>query len=192
MNNLPQRKNIRLKGYDYSQNGFYFITICTNKRINLFGKIDNGILALNEYGEIVHNEWLKSEDIRKEINSIKFIVMPNHIHAILEIEKPVGSYGYTTDICINEQCIAGDQERTYIHTSLQSPSKTVGALIRGFKSSVTTKINTIRNTPQNPVWQSNYHDHIIRNQAEYLKIWQYIDTNPLKWQEDCYYEKDNC
>lgn len=183
-NDFLQRKNRRLPGYDYSQDGYYFITICTHNRQPVFGKIVDRRMALNEYGKIVHNEWVRSANLRKEIKIDKFVIMPNHFHAILGIDhSSVESYGHTTGASTS-----GSGTRTYIHTSLQSPSRTLGAIIRGFKASVTTKINTFRNTPQNPIWQSGFHDHIIRNETEYRKIWEYIDTNPLKWQEDCYYE----
>ena len=107
----------------------------------------------------------------------------------------VGAHGNSAGIGKVTQLVNIDQKRnttlakekdnqTYCHTSLQSPSKNVGAMLRGFKSSVTTKINILRNAPQCPVWQSKYYDHIIRNEQEYQKIWEYINTNPLKWQED--------
>ncbi len=176
----PIRNNIRLKNYDYSQNGYYFITICTHNRENLFGKIINGKMVLNEYGNIVNKEWLVSAKIRKEIKIDKFVVMPNHFHAIVIIQN-VGMYG-NTSANTDE-----NQKRMYIHTSLQSPSHTLGAMIRGFKSSGTAKINTIRNTEQNPVWQKSYYDHIIRNEQDYKEIYEYIENNPQKWELDKYY-----
>jgi REP element-mobilizing transposase RayT len=166
---LPQRKNIRLKSYDYSRTGYYFITICTYERQLLFGNIMGGEMMLNEFGQIVQNEWLKSAEIRKEIRIDKFVVMPNHFHGILIInnQHAVEPYGNTTETGKVKQAVNIDQRRntslakgknnrTYFHTSLQSPSKNVGAMIRGFKSSVTTKINILRNAPQCPVWQSKY------------------------------------
>lgn len=209
---LSQRKSIRLTGYDYSCSGYYFITICTYDRQNLFGKIIDSEMFLNEYGKIVHNEWLKSEEIRKEIKIDRFIVMPNHFHAILAIDRPsvVGPYGNTAErgntagmvqgyartagkectVTNNVQKIGMGvlpEKRTYDHTSLQSPSKNTGAMIRGFKSTVTAKINIMRSTPNNPVWQPKYFDHIIRNEHELQKIREYIITNPDKWQKDKYF-----
>ena len=88
---IHHRRSIRLKGYDYSQNGLYFITICTQNREHLFGTITNGQMALNPMGEIAHNEWFKTESMRPNIRLHEFIVMPNHIHGIIEI-IPVGAH----------------------------------------------------------------------------------------------------
>lgn len=145
-------------------------------------------MILNEYGQIAQTEWVRSAEIRKEIKIDKFVIMPNHLHAIMAIDNhhPVGPYGHTAESNTSENHTQKDP-RTYCHTSLQSPSKNVGAMIRGFKSSVTTKINILRNTPQTPVWQAQYYDHIISNRQEYHKIFNYIVNNPAKWQEDKYY-----
>lgn len=82
---IHHRRSIRLKGYDYSQNGLYFITICTHNRHHLFGTITNDQMALNPIGKIAHDEWLKTESMRPNIRLHEFIVMPNHIHGIIEI-----------------------------------------------------------------------------------------------------------
>ncbi len=82
---IHHRRSIRLKGYDYSQNGLYFITICTQNRYHLFGTITNDQMALNPIGKIAHDEWLKTESMRPNIRLHEFIVMPNHIHGIIEI-----------------------------------------------------------------------------------------------------------
>ncbi|XGB43143.1 MAG: hypothetical protein LVS60_04975 [Nodosilinea sp. LVE1205-7] len=85
---IHHRRSIRLKGYDYSQNGLYFVTICTQNRHHLFGTITNGQMALNPMGEIVHDEWFKTASMRPNIRLHEFIVMPNHIHGIIEIIPP--------------------------------------------------------------------------------------------------------
>jgi len=153
---IHHRRSIRLKGYDYSQAGWYFVTICAKNRECLFGKIVDGEMILNDTGKIVCKEWIKSAKIRKEIEMHEYIVMPNHFHAIVEIT--VGANGIRPDDEIhpdNGGVCNGDNEGV-CHTPLRSPSKTVGALIRGFKSSVTKKIG-------NSVWQRNYWEHIIRD-----------------------------
>ena len=87
------RKSIRLKGYDYSRAGLYFITMCCQNRANVFGEIINGKMVLNQFGEIVRDEWEKSEIIRNEIKIFEYIVMPNHFHGIVEILNGVGANG---------------------------------------------------------------------------------------------------
>lgn len=176
----------------YSRNGAYFITVCTYERQTLFGVVSNGTIVLNTYGLLAKQELLKSQSIRKEINIDYFIVMPNHLHFILSIDSPsVGPYGNTAlpeSMIEQEQCSNdNDQCRPYVHTALRSPSKNVGAMVRGFKAVVTTEINRLRNTPRQPVWQPGYYDHIIRNYDEYLRCAKYIETNPLRWELDRFY-----
>ena len=89
------RKQIRLTGYDYSLPGYYFVTVCTQERKNILGKIVNEEMKLNKYGEIVKNEWLKTPQIRKYINLDEFQIMPNHLHAIIIINNSVGTYCHT-------------------------------------------------------------------------------------------------
>ncbi len=159
---LPKRKSIRLKDYDYSQNGAYFVTICTHNRECIFGEIvvGQGLCScrLTQNGNIIGEE-IDALLIRYPgIVISNYVIMPNHIHIIIQIER---------------------QE--------QSPCPTVGDVICTFKSITTKKSNLFDNVKGRKIWQFRYHDHIIRNEKEYLKIWQYIDTNPQKWEEDCYH-----
>lgn len=164
------RRSIRLKGYDYSQAGAYFVTLCTHNRECLFGKIVDGEMRLNELGHIVCEEWLRSAEIRPEIMLDAFVVMPNHLHGIV-IFTPVGAHG---------------------RAPLPSPSpqpphrkpRSLGSFIAGFKSVVTKRINQTRQTPGIPVWQRNYYEHIIRNQESLARIRRYIADNPAKWDVD--------
>ena len=163
------RRSIRLKGYDYSQAGYYFVTICCYQRQCLFGKIIDGVMHLNRYGAIVEDEWLKSSVIRAEIKLDEYIVMPNHFHGIIII-NPVGANGRSPLRSASQ------------HLSMKSRS--LSSLMAGFKSAVTKKINLIRNAPGTPIWQRNYYEHIIRNQESLDKIRQYVINNPLSWQID--------
>ncbi len=313
---IHHRRSIRLRGYDYSQNGLYFITICTQNRKHLFGTITNGQMALNPMGEIAHSEWFKTESMRPNLRLHEFIVMPNHIHGIIEI-IPVGAHcmrplvppttdnhgqseqgrvqraptdGGITDRhgqselghgqhagnIVGAHCMRplvppatdnhGESEQgrvqraptdggiTDCHGQSESGhgqhagnivgahcmrppdmppatdnhgesdqgrvqraptdggitdrhgqhagnivgahcmrpldvqrAPTVGDIVRGYKSAVTKRINALRNTPGLPVWQRNYHEHIIRNETAYLKIADYTQTNPQRWQEDTYH-----
>ena len=170
-----RRKNsLRLRGYDYSQPGAYFVTIVTYQREILFGEIVNGEMVLNEIGKIVQTEWERTPQIRREVDLGAYMIMPNHFHAIVIFNE------YAT--------VVGATGRSPLQRSNQPPHgpapKSLGALMAGFKSSVTKRINIFRNTPGAPIWQRNYYDHIIRNDREMSRIWDYIETNPMRWAED--------
>lgn len=183
------RKSIRLKGYDYSQEGAYFITICCQDRACLFGKITNGEMILNEMGIIAHNEWIKTTEIRQNVKLDVFVIMPNHIHGIIVLGRgESNSPEYTRDSTEHEN--SGEFD-----SPLRSPSKNIGAIIRGYKSSVTKQIRMLNenggdlpNLIPITVWQRNYYEHIIRNEQSYQTISNYIMNNPLKWNEDKFHK----
>ena len=182
-NNYPNRHSNRLRGYDYSSDGLYFITICTHQREPLFGEIVSEQMILNDAGIIVHNSWLNTANIRPNIMLDEFIVMPNHFHAVFAIgDSPCRGVLHTpvlhTPVLSPGELSMGVLPTGVCDTPLRSPSGTVGAIIRGFKSAVTKQLGYSR------VWQRNYHDHIIRTQSEYEKITQYVVDNPARWQED--------
>lgn len=180
------RRAIRLKGYDYTQGGAYFVTVCAHERINLFGHVHGDGVKLNEFGTIVFAEWEHTADMRPKVRVADFVVMPNHIHGILVIVddgdnscRGVLQYAPTGKPTAN----IGDTN----HSQFKSPSKTIGAIIRGFKSATTKRINQLRKTPHVPVWQRNYYEHIIRNDASYRWIAEYIRLNPARWANDGVY-----
>jgi len=189
---LHHRRSIRLKEYDYSQPGAYFITICTHQREHLFGEIVGGEMILNEFGQIAHEEWHKTALIRNEIESGEFVIMPNHIHGIFIIHEPVGAYRDTPKGGVGDTPVGA-----YGHTPLpetkpatfESPSKTLGAIVRGFKCAVTTQINQKRGTPGRPVWQRNYWEHIIRDEKDLYNAQAYILNNPAQWENDDYHSR---
>ncbi len=158
-----------MKGYDYSQAGAYFITICTKNRECLLGEIKNGEIILNEYGEIARKEWIKSQIIRKEMKLDEFIIMPNHIHGIVIIDHGTN--------------IVGANGRSPLRDFRMEP-KSISSFVAGYKSSVTKQINLVRKLPRFSVWQQNYYEHIIRNETELNALREYIVNNPLKWDED--------
>ncbi|MFK7756464.1 MAG: transposase, partial [Flavobacteriales bacterium] len=118
------RKSIRLEGYDYSSQGAYFITLCCRNREHLFGEIINGSMELNQLGKIIEEEWMKTIEIRSHISLGEWIVMPNHFHGIIHIEKDLGQ---------NPEHIG----------KFRSPSQTIGAIIRGFKGATTKRIKKL-------------------------------------------------
>jgi putative transposase len=190
---LPKRKIQRLKNYDYSQNGYYFITICTHNRQYLFGEIMDGQMVLNEYGKIVQQELLQIPVRFFNVVLDKFVVMPNHIHIIIAI------VGNGLDHSVNDQGTDNrntyqniDNRNTYqnidnrnTQTERSRPFPTIPKILGLYKSGAARIIHKM--DMKIIVWQKSYHDHIIRTDAEYQKIWEYIDTNHLKWQEDKYF-----
>ena len=159
------RRSIRLRNYDYSRAGAYFITVCTDGRELLFGEVIDGEVELNELGRIAAEEWLKSARIRIEIELDAWVVMPNHVHGIVII---------TDGRCRGDRLVAPSGPRP----------RSLGAMMAGFKSAVTKRINTMRGTPGASVWQRNYYEHVIRNESALDRIRQYIADNPARWSED--------
>ena len=165
---LPERKANRLPGYDYSQNGAYFVTICTKNRERILcdivvgdGVLDVPQVRLTNFGQAVKKRIEEMNDTYDFISVDKYVIMPNHIHLIVRIDFPQGGTSRT-------------------------PSPT-NAVIPHFISTLKRFVNQDVGTN---IWQRSYHDHIIRDDADYLQIWQYIDENPLKWQDDCFYTEE--
>jgi REP element-mobilizing transposase RayT len=210
--NIHHRRSIRLKDYDYSQAGLYFITICVQNRECVFGKIADNKMILNKYGKIAYGEWLKTPDMRPNIQLDEFIVMPNHIHGIIVITDNDGDGGGrgvlhtpldNNDHTPRDENTPCDHDHTPLskggngengsdlgnrgvcNTPLRSPSNTIGAIIRGYKSAVTKQIHELGFS--DAIWQRNYHEHIIRNEQSYQNIVDYIIHNPEKWQDDKFY-----
>ena len=187
---IHHRRSIRLKGYDYSQAGAYFITICTHNRECLFGEIIEGQMHLNEIGKIVESEWLKTAEIRDEVELDAFTVMPNHVHGIIVItgnsspSEPVGAHGRAPNVDMMADDLGVAAVRADGRPPLRRQPKSIGSIMAGFKSTVTKQINEIRQTPGAPVWQRNYYEHIIRNEKALQRIQRYIIENPQQWVYD--------
>lgn len=169
------RRSIRLPAYDYTQPGAYFLTVVTHQRQCLFGEVVDGQVLVSAYGEAVRQEWLRSTQIRREIQLDAFVVMPNHIHGIVIIggQTVVGAHG-------RAPLGRAPPGRAPLHRSARS----LGSFIAGFKSAVTKRVNHMRRTPRLPVWQRNYYEHVIRSEEYLHQIRQYITDNPAQWDED--------
>jgi putative transposase len=168
------RRSTRLKGFDYSQPGAYFITICTVQHECIFGEINRNKMVLNEFGKIAETEWLKTPRLRDNVKLDEYIIMPNHMHGIIRI----------TDVCVGAHCNVPLQQQRHCYQTEQfgkSTRNSIPTIIKLFKSTVTRQINQLRNTPGMPVWQRNYFDHVIRNEQELYRIRQYIRNNPVNW-----------
>lgn len=202
----------RKPGWDYSANGLYFITLVTQHRICNLGDVVDSKMKLSDFGKIVHQEWLKSFEIRAELFCDEYVIMPNHLHAIVEINKPVDTHGQIVDshdqnvdthgrayqrrneplpqINSTEPIEPLNQKKRNMPVRLP---KSISSFIAGFKSAVNTKIddyidlhqlNIPKYNRNNHFFQSNYHDRIIRDEMEYQRIKKYIINNPYCWKTD--------
>lgn len=172
------RRSLRLKGYDYTQVGAYFITICTQDRTCVFGEVVDGMMRLNACGAIVREEWLRSAVIRPYLRLVpeEFVVMPNHVHGIIWIVDGVGA---------RRRRAPTPEFRAPTAERFGKPvAGSIPTIVRGFKSAATKRINDRRGTPGATVWQRNYYEHIIRTEEALARIRDYILTNPLRWHLD--------
>ena len=167
MNEIHVRKNIRLGGYDYNQNGVYFVTMCVLDRLEILGTITIGegildipFITISKDGEIVDKCISNINSIRTNISIDKYVIMPNHVHMIVMLNG-----------------LENGMSRTPSPTNAAIP-----ALVSTLKRFVNKEIGR-------SIWQRSYHDRIIRNDKEYLEIWKYIDENPIKWVDDEYNNK---
>ena len=165
--NFPQRKPTRISNYDYSKNGYYFVTICTHNRKCILSEIDVGegfpLPNLTPSGKVAEKMILSVNEKYPCVKTDKFVIMPNHIHIIFLID--------------NDAEINGRED----------PSPTISNVVGWLKYNITKQINQINGIVYNKIFQRSFHDHIIRSEKDYFKIWEYIDNNPTRWKTDCFY-----
>lgn len=165
--NLPNRKRNRLTGYDYSSPGIYFVTICTKDRAPILSRISAGTTVLDdpqnelsEIGKLVHMEICNIETHYKNVAIDKFVIMPNHVHLLIRITERINPF----------------------------PTKRydIPNVVGKFKAAVTRAVGkAFMPSAPKPLWQSSFHDHIVRGEKDYKKLWEYIENNPAKWALDC-------
>ncbi len=161
---MKSRKPNRLREYDYSKNGYYFVTICTQNLVEWFGKIENDQMVLNEYGQVVLECWHDLPNHYRNIKLDESVIMPNHIHGIIIIENNVG----------NRHACSLQMERQH---------QILPVVIGSYKSAVARYIHQTKNG-QDFHWQKSFYDHVIRNENELAFIREYILNNPRKWDLD--------
>lgn len=185
-NNKYRIPSARATWWDYRQAGAYFITICTQNRVHYFGEIENGYMQLSEIGKIAETEWLKTFELRPDMNLYQgeFVVMPNHFHAIIGIGENEFNTPSRRDAM---HCVSTPREPHEPQNQFGPQSKNLASVVRGFKSSVTIAARKI-----NPdfAWQTRFHDHIIRNDESFENISNYIINNPANWQEDKFFKSE--
>ncbi len=167
------RKNIRLTEYDYSQNGSYFITICSHNKECIFGTISDETINLSPYGQIAFDEIIITNKKRESDNIAieKFVIMPNHLHMIISINSNFSN-----------------AEKSNLFSK---PIKnSIATIVGGYKPAVTRKINELESEnlilpPK--IWQPRFYEHVIRNEESHKEIWQYIENNIINWEQDRFY-----
>ncbi len=181
----------RLRSWNYSSPGRYYITICTHNREHLFGQVENGNMILSEYGEIVRSEILKIPEYHKRAILDEWIVMPDHVHLLIELgtwnyENGISSIG-DTDVVgkIHEislqSCSPNDQIKQY---RAARRKMIIFKIVGKFQMLTSKQINILRNSPGNTNWQHDYYDHVIRNYESYIRIKQYIINNPKNFRKN--------
>ena len=215
--NIHHRRSIRLKGYDYSQAGLYFITICCQDRICRFGHIENGEMILNDYGQIAFDEWIKLSERFTNFELDVFQIMPNHMHGIILLNDV--SLGAAFNLSQNEidnqnginihneiarnnildNCILNNDLDIGIRATARvapTAAPAVSDIVGAYKSLVAngcldnwkSKWVGVNPTPMmGKLWQRNYYEHIIRDEKSYETISKYIMNNPAKWAGDKFY-----
>jgi len=186
---IHHRKSYRLKNYDYSQNGLYFVTILSYQRQYLFGEIYDKTLKPTDLAIMAAYFWQKIPEHYPSVVLHEYVIMPNHIHGILEITSPTVT-NFESPSTVRAQNFEPLRPATKPKHEFQKIiPRSLGAIIRGYKTGVTKWARQNTNTYQ--VWHRNYHDHIIRNERSYYKIAEYIRNNPLLWHKDRYGQTDS-
>ena len=176
-NVLSERKEIRLKGYNYSRNGVYFVTICVKDKKKLLGEIDNvvniaidkAVVRLSKIGQEVQRGIEKIGEIYQGVEVEKYVVMPNHVHLLLTLH--------------GEKFERNNRKGKIVKVGCDSfTNKQLATIIRSFK------LETTRIYGQQ-FWQRSYYDHVVRDERDYVNVWQYIEYNPQRWVVDKYYAR---
>jgi REP element-mobilizing transposase RayT len=194
--NIHHRRSIRLKGFDYSQTGLYFITLCVQDRICLFGKIADDEILLNDFGIIVWENWEKLPERFPNVKLDVFQIMPNHIHGIIHVGATlaVAQNARNDAVAHNDAIGAGAIRAGASPAPTRTGSKTVGDIVGAYKSLVANdclKIFKQKNVDERmgKLWQRNYYEHIIGDEQSYQRISEYIINNPKNWKEDQLYNQ---
>jgi len=181
------RRSIRLRGYNYSLPGAYFVTVCAYRKQMLFGEIISGQMRMSHVGRVVETRWLSLPDHFDYVTLDEFVIMPNHFHAIAmvlgdDIDRTIdGSDRYVDDVVGARHASPGD-DACVVPTGPRPRS--LAALIGSFKSAVTKQVHEAGYGLGSPVWQRNYYEHIVRDEASLNRIREYISANPVRWEFD--------
>jgi REP element-mobilizing transposase RayT len=173
------RKQLRLTNYDYSQNGAYFVTMCTRNRECIFGDVVDGKMVLNDIGEMVFDTWNDISIFYSDMELGAFIIMPNHMHGIVSI----------IDKIMHMNAVGARSPRPNMDQNMGGETPplrriTLGNIVGYFKYQTTKCINVLNNCAGTKIWQRGYYEHIIRNENDHDRICEYIMNNPAAWEDD--------
>ena len=175
---LQNRKWNRLRDFDYSNPRLYFVTACVHDRVCSFGEVVNEQMVLNTYGNIAHDQWLWLHQQYYYVTLHSFVIMPNHMHGIIEIDTDVfGRTGHDLDPAGKDGFTGTGQD-----LSIQQKIKSLSELMGAYKTTTSKQIHLAG--LHDFRWHRSFHDHIIRNETSYTNISNYIENNPRKWAED--------
>ncbi len=175
---MLQRKRNRLKEFDYSQTGYYFITICTDGMIEYFGNIQNSEMQLNTYGNIVLNKLKELSNRYSYTELDEFVIMPNHVHVIMIIDNFSVGVGTALEPSDNKLNVNGTGRDLSLQKQIKT--KSLSELIGVFKTTSSKEIHQMGLI--NFKWQRSFYDRVVRNEKELYQIRKYIRQNPLKWE----------
>ena len=184
---MNRRKQLRLKHYDYSQPGSYFITLCSYHNQCIFGDVVDNEIILNQLGKLVDFTWL---DLPNHVSGIKldaFVIMPNHIHGIITIIDRTPHVGGGSSESFRLSHLNEPPPTLSGRPVMVIKQKPLSEIVRQFKTFSAQRINRFRGTKYSHVWQRDYYDRVIRNEIAYQKVFEYIQSNPMKWKMDKYY-----
>lgn len=178
------RRSIRLKGYDYSQPGGYFVTFVTQGRELLFGRVRRDEVVLTSAGNMIVKWWKELQNKFPSVSLGTFVVMPNHFHGIVCINEPVGA---DLRVCLD---VENEQQGEHIDSPLRNrPNTSLFQIVQWFKTMTTNEyirgVKQLEWIPFNSkLWQRNYYEHILRDQDDWCRIHSYIESNPVTWAND--------
>lgn len=196
---IHHRRSVRLRGYDYSGTGAYFVTLCAHERECLFGELADGIMRLNPAGEIVRALWNGLPDRFPNLTTDLSVIMPNHFHGIIMINAvgaPLAAPAFnltgnrddtSENRGVENQGVESNEDvasKGAASRGAASSAPTVGKIMRAFKSLSAIEINRAADRQGCPVWQRNYYERVVRDEWELEGIREYILYNPLKWDQD--------
>jgi putative transposase len=161
---IHHRHAMRLKGYDYSQSGYYFVNICTRNAMCILGEIQNATIRLSPLGRIVQGCWNEIPSHYTRVRLESFQIMPNHIHAIIGIQEP------------------GRDAARPVPTEVNHRKGILGNIVGSFKAAATKAVHEAGHFVGRTIWQSRFYDHIIRDDVAFYFVQQYIELNPLMWE----------
>ncbi|MBC6109577.1 transposase [Pedobacter fastidiosus] len=184
---IHHRRSIRLKDYDYSKTGAYFITICCEDRLHRFGKVSGNEMILNKLGVIAYNEWINLSERFVNFELDVFQIMPNHMHGIIVLSDVGATLAVAQEENENKDLIISDSSNQKLDRATARVAPTIADIVGAYKSIVSNeclKIYKSQNKSMGKLWQRNYYEHIMRDENAYYNISNYIINNPKKWDED--------